>query len=263
MGVVNVTPDSFSDGGRYFDPEAAIQRGRQLALEGADILDIGGESTRPGAEPASAEEELRRALPVVESLARAGRTRIAVDTYKPEVAEACLAAGATIINDITALRDPRMAEVARRHGAGVVLMHMKGTPQTMREQAEYVDVVAQVREFLAERVRQARAAGIAEIYVDPGIGFAKTAAHSFTLLKRLGELRALGCPILVGPSRKSFLAGLEGMERVEERLEGTLAAVAVAVVHGADVVRVHDVAACRKAILVAEAVRNVAWTESN
>lgn len=256
MGALNVTPDSFSDGGRYFEPESALRQARRLIAEGAAILDIGGESTRPGAEPVPAAEELRRVIPVLEALRHEKTVRLSIDTMKPEVAEAALHAGATLINDVTGLRDPAMIDVAARHHAGVVIMHMRGTPLTMRGLTDYRDVVAEVKEYLAAQASTARAAGIAEIILDPGIGFAKGAAQSFTLLRRLGEFEELGCPILIGPSRKSFLASLPGMERAEDRLEGTLAAVAIGVLNGASIIRVHDVAACRKAAAVAAAVRS-------
>lgn len=255
MGVLNMTPDSFSDGGLFPTLDAALDAARRLIAEGADFLDIGGESTRPGAEPVPAEVELRRVVPLVEALAEDGRARISIDTMKPEVAAACLRAGASLVNDVTGLRDPRMAETAAHYGAGVVVMHMRGTPATMRDEARYSDVVAEVKAELAGRVQLARDAGIAEIYVDPGIGFAKTAAHSFEILRRLREFESLGCPILVGPSRKSFLGTLPGMELPANRLEGTLAAAVIAALNGAAVVRVHDVAACRKALAVVDAVR--------
>lgn len=256
MGVLNVTPDSFSDGGRYFGLESALHRARRLLVEGAGILDIGGESTRPGAEPVPAAEELRRVIPLLEALRSETTARLSIDTMKPEVAEAALCAGATLINDVTGLSDPAMSAVAARHNAGVVIMHMRGTPRNMRTLTDYEDVVAEVKAHLAAQAAAARAGGITEIILDPGIGFAKTATQSFTLLRRLAEFEELGCPILIGPSRKSFLAVIPGMERPENRLEGTLAAVAIGVLNGASIVRVHDVAACRKAALVACAVRN-------
>ncbi|MBL0161060.1 MAG: dihydropteroate synthase [Bryobacterales bacterium] len=256
MGVLNVTPDSFSDGGRFFQLEAALQQARHLIEEGADILDIGGESTRPGAGSVSTTEELRRVLPVIEALGHESAIRLSIDTRKPEVADAALRAGATLINDVTGLSDPAMAAVAARHHAGVVIMHMRGTPETMRGLTEYTDVVAEVKAYLATQAAAARAAGIDEIILDPGIGFAKTAAQSLTLLRHLGKFQDLGYPILIGPSRKSFLSSIAGLERPEDRLEGTLAAVAIGVLHGASIVRVHDVAACRKAALVAAAIRS-------
>ncbi|HEY3444040.1 MAG TPA: dihydropteroate synthase [Paludibaculum sp.] len=256
MGVLNVTPDSFSDGGRFFQLESALRQARHLINDGAAILDIGGESTRPGAEPVSIAEELRRVLPVIEALRHESAIRLSIDTMKPEVADAALRAGATLINDVTGLRDPAMAAAVARHHAGVVIMHMRGTPETMRGLTEYTDVVEEVKAHLAAQAAAARAAGIGEIILDPGIGFAKTATQSFTLLRRLGEFQELGYPILIGPSRKSFLASIHGLERPEDRLEGTLAAVAIGVLHGASIVRVHDVAACRKAALVAAATRS-------
>lgn len=257
MAVLNVTPDSFSDGGRYQTCEAALQQARRLIAEGAAILDIGGESTRPGAEPVSAAEELRRVIPVLEALQH-DAVRLSIDTMKPEVADAALRAGATLINDVGGLRDPAMIEVAARHHSGVVIMHMRGTPQTMRGLTDYGDVVAEVKQYLAAQASLARAAGIDEIILDPGIGFAKTGAQSFTLLRRLSEFEELDCPILIGPSRKSFLASLPGMggERPQDRLEGTLAAVAIGVLGGATIIRAHDVAACWRAATVASAVRS-------
>ena len=256
MGVLNVTPDSFSDGGRFQTCEAALHHAHRLITEGAAILDIGGESTRPGAEPVSAAEELCRVIPVLEALRRETTVRLSIDTMKPEVAESALRAGATLINDVTGFRDPAMMAVAARYNAGVIIMHMRGTPQTMRGLTDYVDVVAEVKEYLAAQAAAARAAGIAEIILDPGIGFAKTPAQSFTLVRRLGEFDELGYPILIGPSRKSFLSTVPGMERAEDRLEGTLAAVAIGVLNGASIIRAHDVAACWKVAMVAAAVRS-------
>jgi len=255
MGVVNVTPDSFSDGGLYLDPGAAVEHGRELVAAGATILDVGGESTRPGAEPVSEDEELRRVVPVVEGLRGAG-AEVSVDTSKASVAAAALAAGATIVNDVTALRgDPEMAALCAERGATVVLMHMRGTPRTMQEEPTYSDVVAEVRGFLAERVERAEAAGIAaeRIWLDPGIGFGKTAAHNLELLRRLGELRELGRPLVVGTSRKSFIGRLDGSE-ADERLGGTIASSVLAAAAGAEVLRVHDVAEMDDAMRLATAL---------
>jgi len=255
MGVVNVTPDSFSDGGLYLDPGAAVEHGRELVAAGATILDVGGESTRPGAEPVSEDEELRRVVPVVEGLRGAG-AEVSVDTSKASVAAAALAAGATIVNDVTALRgDPEMAALCAERGATVVLMHMRGTPRTMQEEPTYSDVVAEVRGFLAERVERAEAAGIAaeRIWLDPGIGFGKTAAHNLELLRRLGELRELGRPLVVGTSRKSFIGRLDGSE-ADERLGGTIASSVLAAAAGAEVLRVHDVAEMADAMRLATAL---------
>lgn len=250
MGILNVTPDSFSDGGRFIDPDAAAAHALRMQAEGADIIDIGGESTRPGADPVPVEEELRRLLPVLERLRGKLKVPVSIDTYKAEVAEAALRHGARIVNDVTALRgDPRMAELVAREGVGVVLMHMKGTPRTMQENPTYADVVAEVISFLEERIAFAREWGIdpEQVAVDPGIGFGKTVEHNLEIFRRLGEFRALGRPILVGPSRKSFIGAILGLP-VGERLEGTLAACAVAVVRGADIVRVHDVLPARRAV---------------
>jgi dihydropteroate synthase len=255
MGVVNVTPDSFSDGGLYLDPGAAIRHGEELARAGAAILDVGGESTRPGAVEVSAEEELRRVGPVVAGLA-GGEAAVSIDTSKAAVAAAALDAGAEIVNDVTALRwDPEMASLCADRGPTVILMHMLGSPRTMQEHPSYDDVVAEVKDFLAERVEAALAAGIAEerIWLDPGIGFGKTAAHNLELLRRLGELRDLGRPLVVGTSRKSFIGGVDGSDP-GDRLGGTIASSVLAAAEGAEVLRVHDVAELGQAMAVAAAV---------
>jgi dihydropteroate synthase len=255
MGVVNVTPDSFSDGGLYLDPEAAIAHGRELAAAGAEILDVGGESTRPGAEAVAQDEELRRVIPVIEGLI-ATEGRVSVDTSKAAVAAAALEAGAAIVNDVTALRgDPEMAALCGERGATVVLMHMRGEPRTMQDDPRYDDVVAEVKAFLAERLEAAVAAGIAEddVWLDPGIGFGKTAAHNMELLRRLGELADLGRPLVIGTSRKSFIGKLDG-SAAGERLGGTIASSVLAAAEGAAVLRVHDVAEMRQALAVATAV---------
>jgi dihydropteroate synthase len=255
MGVVNVTPDSFSDGGLYLDPEAAIAHGLGLAEAGAEILDVGGESTRPGAEPVGAEEEMGRVVPVIRGLSGSG-ARVSVDTSKAVVAAAALDAGAEIVNDVTALRgDPEMAALCAERGAGVVLMHMLGEPRTMQEDPRYEDVVAEVNAFLAERLEAAVAAGIEEdrVWLDPGIGFGKTGAHNMELLRRLGELRELGRPLVVGTSRKSFIGRVDGSP-ADQRLGGTIASSVLAAAEGADVLRVHDVAEVRQALTVAAAI---------
>jgi dihydropteroate synthase len=256
MGILNVTPDSFSDGGHYFDPDKALARARTLIDDGADIVDIGGESSRPGSDPVSVEEELRRVVPVVQALAADARVPLSIDTTKPEVADECLRRGARIVNDITGLRNPEMLAVAARHNAAAVIMHMRGTPRKMQLDPVYGDVVAEVREFLAERAAAARAAGIADLAIDPGLGFGKTAAHNFELLRRLEEFTSLGLPVLAGPSRKSFLGALQGQEATSRRLEGTLAAVVIAAMKGVCVVRVHDVLPCRRALQLADAMRS-------
>jgi dihydropteroate synthase len=255
MGVVNVTPDSFSDGGLYLDPAAAIAHGRELVGAGAEILDVGGESTRPGADPVGAEEELRRVVPVIEGL-RGSSCEISVDTSKASVAAAALEAGATIVNDVTALRgDPGMAALCAERGATVVLMHMLGEPRTMQDDPRYGDVVAEVRAFLAERLEAAADAGIAEedVWLDPGIGFGKTAAHNMELLRRLGELRELGRPLVIGTSRKSFIGRVDG-SGPSERLGGTIASSVLAAAEGAEVLRVHDVAEVGQALAVTAAI---------
>jgi dihydropteroate synthase len=254
MGVVNVTPDSFSDGGRYLDADAAIAHGEELARDGAEILDIGGESTRPGAVEVDAGEELRRTEPVVAALA--GRAVVSIDTSKPAVAEAALDAGASIVNDVTALRRaPEMAALCADRGAGVVLMHMPGSPRTMQDNPSYGDVVDEIKAFLAERIEAAVAAGVEEerIWLDPGIGFGKTVEHNLELLQRLAELRGLGRPLVIGTSRKSFIGKIDGSE-VDERLGGSIASSVLAAAEGADVLRVHDVAETAQAMRVAEAI---------
>jgi len=255
MGVVNVTPDSFSDGGLYLDRDAAVAHGLELAGAGAEILDVGGESTRPGAEPVGEAEELARVVPVVGELAARG-FRVSVDTSKAAVAEAALDAGAAIVNDVTALRgDPEMASLCAKRGATVVLMHMLGEPRTMQDDPRYDDVVDDVKAFLAERLRAAVAAGIDEerVWLDPGVGFGKTGAHNMELLRRLGELRQLGRPLVVGTSRKSFIGRVDGSP-AGERLGGTIASSVLAAVEGAEVLRVHDVAELRQALAVAAAI---------
>ena len=255
MGIVNVTPDSFSDGGEFLDPERAIAHGRELAAEGADILDIGGESTRPGAQAVDAGEELLRVRPVIEALEPDG-VPISIDTSKAEVAEAALATGATMVNDVTALRlDPELADVCARAGCEVVLMHMLGDPRTMQENPVYDDVVDDIKAFLAERIEFAVSRGIDEkrIWVDPGIGFGKTVEHNLELHRRLGEFAELGRPIAFGSSRKSFIGRLTGAE-VDRRLGGTIASNVIAYASGARMLRVHDVAPMRQAITIAEAI---------
>jgi dihydropteroate synthase len=254
MGVVNVTPDSFSDGGRYLDADVAIRHGEKLVGDGADVLDVGGESTRPGAEPVGEAEELRRVEPVVARLA--GKATVSIDTSKAAVAVAALDAGASIVNDVTALRgDPEMAGLCAERGIGVVLMHMPGNPRTMQDEPRYDDVVDDVRAFLAERVEFAMGEGIAEerIWLDPGIGFGKRLEHNLELLRRLKELRELGRPLVVGTSRKSFIGRVDG-SKVEDRIGGSIASSVLAAMEGADVLRVHDVVEMAQAAKVAAAV---------
>jgi dihydropteroate synthase len=255
MGVVNVTPDSFSDGGLFLESDAAVAHGEQLAGEGADILDIGGESTRPGSEGVSEEEELRRVMPVVERLAAAGR-RVSIDTAKAGVARAALDAGAAIVNDVTAFRrSPEMAGLVAERGVDCVLMHMLGEPRTMQEDPRYDDVVSEVKAFLEERLASAVGEGVAEerVWLDPGIGFGKTVEHNLELLRRLDEIVAIGRPVVIGTSRKSFLGKLTGGRGEGERLPGTIATNVIALERGARVFRVHDVAQVRDALAVAAA----------
>lgn len=257
MGIVNVTPDSFSDGGRYFDSEKAIAHGIVLADQGADIIDVGGESTRPGARPVSAGEEMERVLPVIRGLRRAVSIPISVDTTKAEVARAAVDEGADMVNDISAMRfDPAMAPLIAAAKLPVVLMHMQGTPRTMQQSPRYQDVVEEVKEFLRSRIRFALEAGVSaeRIIIDPGIGFGKELGHNLALLRGLPALASLGQPLLVGPSRKTFVgklldAGPEG------RLEGSLAVAVAAVLAGANIIRTHDVKESRRAIRIADALR--------
>jgi dihydropteroate synthase len=258
MGIVNVTPDSFSDGGRYANTEAAVAHALELVRQGADLLDIGGESSRPGAEPVPEDEELRRVLPVVRELAARTNIPISVDTTKAAVADACLAAGAHVVNDISALRgDPDLAGVVVARRAGVVLMHMRGTPQTMQDDPRYDDVTAEVCRFLEERLQAAAAAGIeaGRVVLDPGIGFGKRTAHNLELLARLGAVRALGRPVLLGVSRKGFLGRVLGRDGVEERLIGSLAVACHAVaLKTAQVIRTHDVRETHDAMTLLAAI---------
>jgi dihydropteroate synthase len=249
MGILNVTPDSFSDGGRWLDPDRAVARGREMIAEGADVVDVGGESTRPGAEPVSVDEELKRVVPVVGALA--DHVRVSVDTSKAEVAEAAVAAGATLVNDVSA----SLWEVAARTGAGWVAMHRQGTPATMQADPHYDDVVAEVADFLVDRAGRAGVAGVTEVWIDPGIGFGKSVDHNLALLAALGALVATGYPVCVGTSRKTFLgrlgAGPDGsVVPVDGRLPGSLASATWAMAQGAGMVRVHDVAATVQAAVL-------------
>ncbi len=256
MGVVNVTPDSFSDGGLFLDADAAIEHGRELAAEGADILDVGGESTRPGAAEVDEITERNRTEPVIAELAAQPGTLVSIDTSKLTVAEAALNAGASIVNDVTAMRhDPEIGALCAERDAGLILMHMQGEPRTMQENPVYEDVVDEVKAFLVERLQAAIDAGVAEerIWLDPGIGFGKTLEHNLALLRRLGELRELGRPLVVGTSRKSFIGKIDG-SAVEDRLGGTIASSVLAAAEGADVIRVHDVAEMAQATRVSMAI---------
>jgi dihydropteroate synthase len=259
MGVLNVTPDSFSDGGEYFRIDAAVDRALQMAKEGAQIIDIGGESSRPGAEPVSEEEELNRVLPVVEALVSEVNIPISIDTYKSIVARSCLEAGASIVNDISALRfDDAITELVAEYNAYVVLMHMKGTPRNMQNSPDYGDVMGEIEAFFEERITTAESGGIAResIILDPGIGFGKTPFHNFTILSQLERFSSLGLPLLVGPSRKSFIGMTLDLPE-NERLEGTAASVTAAVLNGAKIVRVHDVKEMKRVITIADSISAV------
>lgn len=260
MGVLNATPDSFSDGGLYDAPARALARAEEMVAEGADLLDLGGESTRPGAAPVSPRDEAARILPTLRLLRDRLAVPVSVDTRRAEVARAALAEGAEIVNDVSALADPAMGGVVAEAEAGVVLMHMRGTPETMQREARYADVAGEVADELAAALERARAAGIADarVVLDPGIGFAKTAEHNLELIARLGELARLGRPLLLGPSRKSFIGGILGGVPAEERGAGTAAACVVGLLHGARIFRVHDVRIVRQALDVAEALRRAA-----
>jgi dihydropteroate synthase len=255
MGILNVTPDSFSDAGRFFDQTDAVLHAFQMVKDGADIIDVGGESTRPGAEPVPVEEELRRVIPVVTKIRQKSRVPISVDTYKSQVAREALKAGADIINDISGLHfDPNMADVIAEAGASAVIMHIKGTPKDMQVNPHYNDVIKEIYEYLEEAVESARRKGIKQIMIDPGIGFGKTVEHNLEIISRLDEFHKIGVPILIGVSRKSFIGKILETA-VESRLEGTAAAVTASIIHGADIVRVHDVREMRRVALVADAIR--------
>ncbi len=257
MGILNVTPDSFSDGGEFVDPEKAVARGLEIVAEGADIIDVGGESTRPGAAPVSPLEEMERTIPVIEKLRAQTDALISIDTQKAEVARVAVAAGADIVNDVSALADPDMAAVASETGAGLVLMHMQGTPETMQNDPRYDDVVSNVRNFLEERMAFAAEQGVLpkQIALDPGIGFGKTDEHNLALLRGIPELTALGRPVLIGASRKSFIGRL--LERIpEERLAGSLAAAVFAKLRGVQLLRVHDVKESCDAAKLVDMMRN-------
>jgi dihydropteroate synthase len=255
MGVLNVTPDSFSDGGQFFGTERAIEHGLEMAAEGAAIIDVGGESTRPASGPVSTAEQTKRVVPVIEGLFKNVSVPISIDTYNYKVAEAALQAGAAMINDITALSDRRMAQLAAKQQAPVVLMHIQGTPKTMQVDPKYDDVVGEVLEFLLTRAERAQQFGILKerIFIDPGIGFGKTVRHNLLLLKNIDKFVATGYRVLVGPSRKSFIGKITGKENPAERIFGTAAAVALCVSAGVSVVRVHDVAEMADVIKVVQA----------
>ena len=258
MGVLNVTPDSFSDGGQFFTVSNAVARAKQLVEEGADIVDIGGESTRPGSDTVDADEELRRVASVIEQLATDLAVPISIDTYKPVVAKACLERGARMINDISGLRheNGKMLEIAAEHQVPVCIVHMQGLPKTMQQEPQYHDVVSEIKEFFSERVEAAKSAGIQSenIILDPGIGFGKTLEHNLILLRRLIEFTELGFPLLIGTSRKSFIGKISDLP-AEQRLEGTIASNVLAVLNGAKMVRVHDVREHKRAFEIIDAIK--------
>lgn len=259
MGVLNVTPDSFSDGGRFYDKDKAIAHGLKMVEEGADIIDIGGESTRPGSKPLGLEEELRRVLPVIEALAKETDVPISIDTYKSEVARRAIGVGAQIINDISGLNfDPELALVAAREKTPIVLMHIRGTPETMQKDVHYDSLFSEIITYLREGIQRAESAGVdpEQIVVDPGIGFGKTLEHNLLLIKHLSEFRVLGKPILLGTSRKTFIGKILDTPP-DQRLEGTLSSIAIGVLNGAHIIRSHDVLQAKRAIAVADAIRRV------
>ncbi|MCM8811940.1 MAG: dihydropteroate synthase [Candidatus Omnitrophica bacterium] len=256
MGILNVTPDSFSDGGRYASPSKAVAKALQMEAEGADIVDIGGESTRPGAQPVSVRQELRRVIPVIERLSKRLKIPISIDTSKAVVARIALESGASLVNDVTALRDPDMGPVVAQAGVPVVLMHMRGTPRTMQVKPAYRRLIPEVLSEIKTAVRKAREAGISDqkILIDPGIGFGKRPGDNLRLLKEIPRFKALGFPVVMGPSRKSFIQSVLGLP-VQDRLFGTAAAVTICASLGADIVRVHDVAVMSQVVKMADAVR--------
>ncbi len=255
-GILNITPDSFSDGGLFLKPEQALEHARRLAGEGADIMDIGGESTRPGSDAVSIEEELRRVKPVIKAVKKETDSPISIDTYKPEVAEECISFGADMVNDITGLTNEKMLEIISRYDVPAIAMHMKGKPKDMQASPFYKDVIEEILYFFQGRLNEAKDFGINKIIIDPGIGFGKTVEHNLSIIRHLHKFTELGKPIMIGPSRKSFIGKLTNTEP-GDRLEGTIAACVVSIMNGANIVRVHDVRECRKAITIADAIRNV------
>jgi dihydropteroate synthase len=258
MGILNVTPDSFSDGGNYFDKTSAVVRARLMVQEGADIIDVGGQSTRPGSEPVDVDEELRRTVPVIEAIAPELDVPISIDTYRVEVASSALEAGASMVNDISGLRfDPAMASLVAEQGVPVILMHIKGTPRDMQKNPTYEALVPEVMDYLRESIRIAEQAGVARelIVIDPGIGFGKTFDHNLEIINRLGEFATLEMPVLVGPSRKAFMGEILGGAPPSERTFGTAAAVTASILNGANIVRVHDVAQMSMVARVADAIK--------
>jgi dihydropteroate synthase len=257
MGILNVTPDSFSDGGKYFTLDSAIEHAMKMIEDGADIIDVGGESTRPGSEPVPIEEELRRVIPVIKELVKRTDVPISIDTYKSEVARQALEEGAVIVNDISGLKfDKKMADIVASYKASIVLMHIKGTPKTMQQNPHYDDVISEIYSYLYESIEIAKNAGIEQIIVDPGIGFGKRLIDNLEIIRRLREFKSLGYPVLIGVSRKSFIGNVLNLP-VEERLEGTAGAVAISVWNGANIVRVHDVKEMARVVKIVDAIKQV------
>jgi len=257
MGVLNVTPDSFSDGGLFFNKEKAIAQGLRMVEEGADMIDVGGESTRPGSKPLGLEEELRRVIPVIESLSKETDIPISIDTYKSTVAQRAIEAGAEIINDISGLNfDPNLAQVAAKEDTPLILMHIRGTPETMQKDVHYDSLFSEIIQYLRDSIQRAESAGLdtQQIIIDPGIGFGKTLEDNLLIIKNLSEFRVLGKPILLGTSRKSFIGKILNADG-KDRLEGTLSSIAIGVLNGAHIIRCHDVLQAKKAIAVADAIR--------
>jgi dihydropteroate synthase len=257
MGILNVTPDSFFDGGKYFSRDQAIDRALRMVEEGADIIDVGGESTRPGSEPTSLKDELERTLPVIEGIRKHSDIPLSIDTYKAEVARAAIEAGADVINDISALSfDENMVETVVNAGVPVIIQHIKGTPRDMQKDPSYADVTEEIKSFFVERIAFAKSRGVdvERIIIDPGIGFGKKVSHNLTIIRELGKLKELGRPLLIGTSMKSFIGRILGTDDVAQRVEGTLASVAISLWNGADMVRVHDVAGTRKVALFMHAL---------
>lgn len=257
MGILNVTPDSFSDGGEYFDPARAVDRALEMIEQGADIIDIGGESTRPGSEVVPLDEEIRRTIPIIEKIAARVDVPLSIDTYKAEVARQAVSVGASIVNDISGLRfDPAMAGSIAEMGVPVVIMHIKGKPKDMQVDPVYDDLIGDIKTYLRESIDTAKSAGIPDdkIIVDPGIGFGKTFDHNLEIIQRLGEFRELGKPILIGPSRKAFIGKILGDLPPAERIEGTAAAVAISIFNSANIIRVHDVKEMSRVACVADAI---------
>jgi dihydropteroate synthase len=256
MGILNVTPDSFSDGGLYFDEAHAIKRAHEMVEEGADIIDVGGQSTRPGSEPVSVEEELRRTIPVIKALSKEIKVPISIDTYRAQVAKEALDAGASIVNDISGLRfDAEMPAVVSKYNVPVIIMHIKGTPRDMQINPTYEALIPEIMDYLREGIRLAEDAGIDKIIIDPGIGFGKTFDHNLEIIKNLHEFTLLGKPVLIGPSRKAFIGKILGDVPPSERLEGTAAVIAVSILNGANIIRVHDVKEMAKVAKVADAIK--------